>query len=155
MAGATSAAAVPQSAGQPQPAGVLELALERGVRSRSLREFWSSRWNAAFVEMNQVIIMPALRPRLGRSAASAAFVISGLMHEVAISLPVGQGFGIPTLYFTLHGAATVSEQRIGVHRWPAWLARLWTWALVLVPLPLLFHSAFRDALVLPLFGVKR
>jgi alginate O-acetyltransferase complex protein AlgI len=125
------------------------------LASRSLREFWSSRWNSAFVEMNQVIIMPVLRRRLGRWAVPATFLVSGLLHEVAISLPGGQGFGRPTLYFALHAAATVGERRIGVHRWPGWLARLWTWALVLVPLPLLFHSAFRDALILPMFGVTR
>jgi alginate O-acetyltransferase complex protein AlgI len=123
------------------------------LASRSLREFWSSRWNLAFVEMNQTIVLPAIRPLLGRLAFPATFLISGLLHELAISLPVGRGFGLPTLYFLLHAVATTGEQRLGVHRWSGWLARSWTWTLVLVPLPLLFHTAFRDALVLPLFGV--
>ena len=125
------------------------------LASRSLREFWSSRWNLAFVEMNQIIVLPAMRPLLGRLAFPATFLISGLLHELAISLPVGRGFGLPTLYFVLHGAATTGERRLGVHRWPGWLARSWTWTLVLAPLPLLFHTAFREALVLPLFGVGR
>jgi alginate O-acetyltransferase complex protein AlgI len=125
------------------------------LASRSLREFWSSRWNAAFVEMNQVFLMPVLRKRLGRWAYPAAFVVSGLLHEVAISLPVGRGFGGPTLYFAIHAGASLAEQRLGVRRWPVWLGRLWTWALVLLPLPLLFHTAFRDTLIVPLFGGAR
>jgi hypothetical protein len=31
------------------------------LTSRSLGEFWTSRWNAAFVEMNQLIVVPFLR----------------------------------------------------------------------------------------------
>ncbi|NUT33199.1 MAG: hypothetical protein HOV79_09005 [Hamadaea sp.] len=120
--------------------------------STTLRGFWSHRWNLAFVEMNQVVFLPWLRPVFGRHAIAAAFVLSGLLHELAISLPVGAGFGLPTLYFCLHAAAVSVETRLRVHRWPVTWARLWTWAWLIVPLPLLFHRAFRDALVLPLFG---
>jgi Membrane bound O-acyl transferase family len=125
------------------------------LASRDLREFWSSRWNIAFVEMNQVVFLPWLRRHLGRAAHPAVFVLSGLLHELAISLPVGTGFGLPTAYFTMHAAATHVEQRLGVRRWPGWAARLWTWALIVGPLPLLFHRAFRDTVVLPLFGGPR
>ena len=125
------------------------------LASRSLREFWSSRWNAAFVEMNQVVFLPLLSRHCGRWANQVAFLLSGLLHELAISLPVWTGFGRPTAYFTLHALAITAEGPLRVRRWPAWLARLWTWSLVLIPLPLLFHRAFRDALVLPLFGVAR
>ncbi|GIH11044.1 hypothetical protein Rhe02_91110 [Rhizocola hellebori] len=125
------------------------------LRSRSLREFWSLRWNHAFVQMNQVVFMPALRRRFGRHAAVAAFLLSGLLHELAISFPVGAGYGTPTLYFALHAAATNAEGRLKVLRWHPWARRLWTWAWLLLPLPLLFHRAFRDALVLPLVGGTR
>jgi len=36
-----------------------------------------------------------------RRALLAAFGLSGLLHEVAISLPVQAGFGLPTAYFVL------------------------------------------------------
>lgn len=120
--------------------------------STSLRGFWSHRWNLAFVEMNQVVFLPWLRPFFGRHAIAAAFILSGLLHELAISVPVGAGYGLPTLYFCLHAAAVSLESRLHVARWPVHWARLWTWAWLIVPLPLLFHRAFRDALVLPLFG---
>jgi alginate O-acetyltransferase complex protein AlgI len=122
------------------------------LASRTLREFWSLRWNTAFVEMNQVVFMPWLRAHLGRGAHVGAFVLSGLLHELAISLPVRAGFGLPTVYFALQAVATGVEHRLRVRQWPAPLGRLWTWTWLLLPLPLLFHRAFRDALVLPLFG---
>jgi alginate O-acetyltransferase complex protein AlgI len=179
------------------------------LASRSLGEFWSIRWNTAFVEMNQVFVVPFLRRCLagpvsrrvavaaaggpdavwtrggpvvpasavpaavqeavpaavqkasgrawrdaGRLARAGAFLVSGLLHELAISVPVRAGFGLPTVYFALHAVATGIEPRLGVRRWPAPLGRLWTWAWVLVPLPLLFHRAFRDGMVLPLFGAS-
>lgn len=119
--------------------------------SRSLTDFWGRRWNLAYVELNLAWLLPLLRPRLGRWAKPAAFGFSGLFHELAISVPVGRGYGGPMAYFTIHAVLTYLEPRLGVARWPAALARLWTWAWLLGPLPLLFHSAFRDALVVPLF----
>lgn len=119
--------------------------------SRSLAEFWGRRWNLAYVELNLTWLLPLLRPRLGRWATPAAFAFSGLFHELAISVPVGRGYGGPMAYFTLHAVLTYLEPRLGLARWPGLLARLWTWGWLLLPLPLLFHSAFRDALLVPLF----
>jgi hypothetical protein len=122
------------------------------LSSVSLREFWGRRWNMAFVEMNRVLVMPLLVPRIGRRAAvGCAFLISGVLHELAISVPVGRGFGGPMLYFIIHGLLVSAERPLRLTRWPRPLARLWTWAWLLVPLPLLFHTPFRDALVVPLF----
>lgn len=121
------------------------------LASRSLREFWSRRWNTAYVEMNHVVFAPLARRWCGRYANAALFVLSGLLHEAAISVPVLAGFGGPMAYFVLHAAAVHLEPRIGLPRWPRPLARLWTWCWVLLPLPLLFHAPFRDALVVPLF----
>jgi hypothetical protein len=121
------------------------------LASRSLREFWSLRWNTAYVEMNRVVFGPLARRWFGRRANAGIFLISGLLHEAAISVPVLAGFGGPTAYFLLHAVAVHAEPRIGLARWPAPLARLWTWCWILAPLPLLFHTAFRDALVAPLF----
>jgi hypothetical protein len=123
------------------------------LASRSLREFWSLRWNTAYVEMNRVVFAPFGRRWFGRHANTALFAISGLLHEAAISVPVMHGFGGPTAYFLLHAAAVHLERRIGLVHWPRPLARLWTWCWVLLPLPLLFHAPFRNALVVPLFTV--
>lgn len=112
------------------------------LASRSLRDFWTDRWNRPFVEMNRLLFMPLLRRRVGlRGAVLGAFVLSGLLHEFAISYPAGSGFGGPLLYFVLHGLAML------------WLppTRAMLWLALLAPLPLLFHGGFRHELVEPLF----
>jgi alginate O-acetyltransferase complex protein AlgI len=121
------------------------------LASRSLREFWTVRWNTAYVEMNRVVFAPLARRWFGRYANAALFALSGLLHEAAISVPVVAGFGGPTTYFLLHAAAVHAEPRIGLAHWPRPLARLWTWCWILLPLPLLFHTPFRDGLVAALF----
>jgi alginate O-acetyltransferase complex protein AlgI len=122
------------------------------VLSRSLGEFWSRRWNTAYVELNQVLFLPPLRRLLGRRRSLiAAFLLSGVFHELAISVPVQAGYGGPLAYFTLHAGLAAIEPRLRIVHWPAVAARLWTWLWVLTPLPLLFHTPFRGALVTPLF----
>lgn len=121
-------------------------------RSRTLAEFWGRRWNAPFAEMNRLLLLPAARRRLdSRGAVLAAFAASAFLHEMAISYPVRAGWGGPSAYFLLHGVLVTAEPSLGIRRWPSYLARAWTWAWVLVPLPLLFHAPFRDGLVVPLF----
>jgi alginate O-acetyltransferase complex protein AlgI len=90
--------------------------------SRSLAEFWSRRWNLAYVELNQVLFLPPLRRWFGRGAVPAAFVLSGAVHELAISVPVLAGFGGPMAYFVLHALLTEPNGTCGSptgrHRWP-------------------------------------
>ena len=119
--------------------------------SRSLAEFWTRRWNVAFVEMDRVLFLPLLRRWLSpRAAAFGVFLISGLLHELAISFPAGSGYGLPMAYFGIHAVAVYAERSIlNIQEWPIWLARTWTLLVVLVPLPLLFHEAFRSDLVIP------
>ena len=130
------------------------------LRSTSLREFWGRRWNLAFSELTALAIYRPLLPRLGRSAAVvAAFLGSGLLHEIAISLPVMAGFGLPLTYFALHGALMLAER--GLERagrplaQPAWLGRGWTLFWLAAPLPVLFHRPFLAGVVWPLLGAAR
>jgi hypothetical protein len=122
------------------------------LASRSLTEFWSRRWNLAFVEMDRLLFLPLLRPLGQLGSRLGVFVVSGLLHELAISFPAGSGWGLPSCYFALQGVLVVAERRLHPERWATPLGRLWTWAWLLIPLPLLFHAAFRAALVVPLFG---
>jgi hypothetical protein len=118
------------------------------LRSSSLEDFWGRRWNLAFVEMATQIAYRPVSDRFGPGAGRwVVFLMSGLLHEMAISLPVRQGFGLPTLYFIL--------QCIGLHaevRLTPGLQRVFALAVILLPLPLLFHRAFLAAFVWPLFG---
>jgi hypothetical protein len=127
------------------------------LRSRSLTEFWGRRWNLAFSEMTALGIYRPLAPRVGRPAAMvAAFFASGLLHEIAISLPVYRGFGLPLSYFTLHGLLRLAEQRLeraGHPVWRrAWLGRAWTLFWLVAPLPILFHRPFLAGVVWPLLA---
>ena len=125
------------------------------LRSRSLTEFWGRRWNLAFSEMTALGIYRPLEPRVGRPAAmAAAFLASGLLHEIAISLPVNRGFGLPLSYFALHGLLRLAETRLeraGHPVWRhAWLGRAWTLFWLVLPLPILFHRPFLAGVVWPL-----
>lgn len=113
--------------------------------SASLSDFWSHRWNRPFVEMNRIFFMPAMTRRFGiRFAVFSAFLISGFLHELAISFPAHGGYGGPMLYFLIQGTLTLLERRLRIR------GRLWTALVVLVPVPILFHQPFRHALILPM-----
>jgi alginate O-acetyltransferase complex protein AlgI len=123
-------------------------------KSTSLREFWGKRWNMAFSEMTAQIAYRPLKQHMSTEQAMLlSFLLSGLLHEIAISLPVNAGYGLPMLYFTLHAAAMLAEakstglQRLLKH--PIF-SRIWVMGLLILPLPLLFHQAFILRVLTPL-----
>jgi alginate O-acetyltransferase complex protein AlgI len=119
-------------------------------RAESLGEFWSRRWNLAFSEMTALAVYRPIAVRAGRKAALAtAFLFSGLLHEVAISLPVRAGYGRPLLYFAIHGVLTQMERERGP------FGRMVTLLAVVLPLPLLFHPPFLRGVIWPLLGPSR
>jgi Membrane bound O-acyl transferase family len=101
------------------------------LRSTSLAEFWGRRWNRAFSQMTAVAVYRPLAHRSGPGPAlAAAFVGSGLLHELAISVPVRAGYGMPLGYFALHGVLNLVERRLAraghsIDRVP-WVGRAWT-----------------------------
>lgn len=122
------------------------------LQSVTLTEFWSRRWNRAFVEMNQILFLRPLHRRLGAAgAAVGVFAVSGILHEMAISYPAGRGWGGPLAYFVLHGLLVLLESRWKAENWSRTARSLWTWSCLLVPLPILFHAPFRQTCILPLF----
>lgn len=129
---------------------------DRPLAARSLGEFWGRRWNLPFTEMTQRAVYRPLQRPLGRDGAAVlAFGFSGLLHEIAISLPVDAGYGWPMLYFVLHGGATRIEPRLrGAFERRRWLAHAWTLLWLGLPLPLLFHEPFVTGVVWPLLGIR-
>jgi hypothetical protein len=129
------------------------------LRSQSLTEFWSRRWNLAFSEMLALTVYRPLAGAVGRrTAVFLSFLGSGILHELAISVPVRAGYGLPTLYFSLHGLLTLLEQEMARRGWPierlGWLARLWTLGWLVAPLPLLFHPWFICGVIWPIAGMS-
>jgi alginate O-acetyltransferase complex protein AlgI len=77
---------------------------------------------------------------------------------LAISLPVQAGYGLPLLYFCLHGMVVLLERRVDWLKrfllYRPWLAHVWTLGWLLLPLPLLFHPYFLKGVVWPLIGMQ-
>lgn len=110
------------------------------LRARTLAEFWGRRWNLAFRDLTHRFLFRPLRRRLGpRGALIAGFTASGLVHDLVISLPAGGGFGGPTIYFVVQGVALAQRRT----------SRAWMFAVLLVPLPLLFHAPFVLRVIVP------
>lgn len=123
--------------------------------STSLSEFWSRRWNLAFSEMTAIAVYRPLHAQFGTSAAVlAGFAFSGVVHELAITVPVMSGFGGPLGYFLLHGVLVLLERRFG------WPGRCGAWYRIVIlislvgPLPWLFPPVFLREIVWPLAGIE-
>jgi hypothetical protein len=123
------------------------------ARATSLAEFWGVRWNAAFHRLAQDLVFRPLRRRVGAIAAMMiVFLISGIIHDLIISLPARGGYGLPTLYFLIQGVAFLFERSkvsraIGLrHGFAGWLFM----ALVTAgPVFWLFHPAFINRVIIP------
>ena len=119
----------------------------------SLSDFWSRRWNVAFRDVAHRFVLRPLVPSLGAKGATlAAFLFSGLIHDLVISLPVGAGGGRPTMYFILQGIAVLIERsslgkRVGLGE--GWRGRLFAAVVLLLPIGLLFHPPFVLKAILP------
>lgn len=127
--------------------------------SKSLGEFWGRRWNLAFSEMTAIGVYRPVSAVAGRRVGLfAAFAASGVLHELAISLPVKAGYGLPMTYFAIHGGLVVAERALEARGRPisghAALGRLWTIFWLVAPLPVLFHPPFLAGTMWPILGIE-
>ena len=135
------------------------------LHSKTISEFWGRRWNLAFNRLAfEFISRPIARhfgarsscdtalrsPRIstlhfGRAIATlTAFLVSGLIHELVISLPAGAGYGLPTAYFLLQGIGILFERAL-----PQIRGRIFTILITAVPAFWLFHPPFVHNVILP------
>jgi predicted DCC family thiol-disulfide oxidoreductase YuxK len=119
----------------------------------SLSDFWSRRWNLAFHQLaEREIFRPLLRRTNASFAFFATFLMSGVVHDIVISIPARGGYGKPTCYFLLQGLGVLAERSafgksLGLNR--GWRGRAFAWLMTLAPVPLLFHEPFITRIILP------
>jgi Membrane bound O-acyl transferase family len=141
-----------------QKAGVAaEPIMSAPLRSTCLAEFWGKRWNLGFRQLAHELVFRPLYRRWGADAAGfVVFVVSGLIHDLVISVPARGGYGFPTLYFLLQGAGVAVERsqfgkRFGLGRG----VRGWCFMVIFLTVPVfgLFHPPFVLRVILPFMRV--
>src|SRR5579862_3392710 len=126
------------------------------LRAHSLSEFWGRRWNTAFHELAERFAFQPLRSSVGLVGATlASFGVSGLIHELVITMPARGGYGLPTAYFLFQGAAVCLERsrygrRLGLGR--GWRGRTFAFAVAAGPAFWLFPPVFVRNVVMPMLS---
>jgi predicted DCC family thiol-disulfide oxidoreductase YuxK len=128
--------------------------MECPIYATSLVEFWGKRWNTAFHELVfRFTFRPLRRLTTPTVAMLLVFGLSGLIHELVISVPARGGYGWPTLYFLIQGAGVILERSRfgrflelgrGVRGW------LFTFLITVASAFWLFHPPFVKHVILPM-----
>jgi len=140
-----------------QRAGIrAEPIMQRPLASQSLSELWGKRWNLGFRKLSYSLVFRPLQRRFGVVAGTlGAFLASGLIHELVISVPARAGYGLPTAYFLAQGVGVLAERSAAGQRL-GWghgkLGRLWAALIAVGPLFCLFHPWFVLRVMLPFLG---
>jgi hypothetical protein len=111
--------------------------------AKSLNDFWSNRWNnwvrdwlrqisRHFFSKNRVLLL------------FYSFVISGLFHELMVSLPyaINTGksvWGLMMTYFAIQGLGFFIEKKFLSNN--LILKKIWCWTVIILPSPLFVNDA--------------
>jgi hypothetical protein len=131
--------------------------MNRPLAATSLSEFWGRRWNTAFRDLTHRFLFRPCAAWFGaRWGILVGFLFSGAIHDLVISVPARGGYGGPTCFFAVQGAAMVFERsafgrRIGLGS--GWSGRLFAIAVLVVPAGLLFHRPFVVGIIVPFMRV--
>lgn len=137
-----------------QSLGVNAIPIMSGpLRSTSLSEFWGKRWNLGFRQLSYDLIFRPLQKSWGVWAAGfLVFIVSGVLHDLVISVPARGGYGLPTAYFILQGlGVTVERSKFGKQFGLREGTRGWLFTVVITAGPAfwLFHPPFVLHVILP------
>jgi len=130
--------------------------MQSPAAATSLSHFWGGSWNTAFTDLVHENLFKPLTRRAGpRGAVLLVFLISGLLHELVISVPARGGYGLPTVYFAFQGLWLLFEhskpgQALGLGS--GW--RGWCIVALIAGLPslYLFHPPFIHNVILPMLN---
>jgi len=138
-----------------QRAGVpVEPLMRAPLCATSLGDFWGRRWNTGFHRLAHQWAFRPLARRFGMAwATMGVFLASGLIHDLVISVPARGGYGWPTAYFVLQGAAILFERStvgraLGLAR--GLCGRAFAILLTAGPAFGLFHPIFVHHVILPM-----
>jgi hypothetical protein len=127
--------------------------MRKPLAAQSLSDFWGNRWNLGFRPLTHALVFQPLRKRAGNPLATlAAFLMSGLVHELVISTPARAGYGLPTVYFLIQGLGVVIERSaLGERLSLGQGIRGWLWMALFTAGPIywLFHPPFVHRVILP------
>jgi Membrane bound O-acyl transferase family len=130
-----------------------EAIMRSPIRSQSLSEFWGKRWNRGFRQCAHDLIFVPLSEHVALGFASfLVFALSGLIHDLVISLPAKAGYGLPTGYFLAQGLGVIVERsRFGrkCDLGTGLRGRVFTIMVAAGPAFCLFHPPFVRRIILP------
>ena len=127
--------------------------MNRPLAATSLSDFWGRRWNTAFRDLTyQFLFRPCVALYGPRWGILLGFLVSGVVHDLVISVPAQGGYGRPTMFFAIQGGAMIAERsragrRIGLGDGPR--GRLFAMVMLLAPVGLLFHRPFVIGIIVP------
>lgn len=127
--------------------------MNRPLASERVSEFWGKRWNTAFRDLTYRFLFRPLTIKLGlRRATVVGFAVSGLVHELVISVPAHGGYGGPTLFFCIQAVALLVERSahgrsIGLGH--GWRGKLYTLLVLILPAYGLFSPPFVRNIIVP------
>lgn len=125
--------------------------MQNPVGALTLSDFWGHRWNRAFRDLVYPLLFQPLARRHGPHVALwSTYLVSGLAHELVVSVPAQGGYGLPTLYFLLQAFGIVMEKKFPVkHSVAGWLR---THLFTAAPAFFLFHPPFVERVMIPFFN---
>lgn len=131
-----------------------QFVMRKPLLADSLSDLWGSRWNLPFRDMmHRLVLRPLSAPAGSTTAMFAVFLVSGLLHEMVISVPARGGYGLPTAYFLLQACGVLLERsrpgrRMGLRNgWRGWL---FAFLVAVLPAVLLLNPPFIFQVGVPL-----
>ncbi|PQJ29821.1 MBOAT family protein [Rubritalea profundi] len=112
--------------------------------TRGFEDFWGKRWNLAYSQLMVRAVKRPIQQMFGaKIALFCVFIVSGILHELAITVPVQAGYGLPTCFFLVQGVLTTLEKR------ESFVSAILCGASLVLGLNFLFPTVFVEAVILP------
>jgi hypothetical protein len=113
--------------------------------ARSLREFWSVRWNRLIGRwLREHCYSPFARRKQETVGLIASFVVSAGMHLYLISVLLDVQWGlIMSTLFLVQAPLLWAEDVLHIRRRPTWVGRVWTLGMLMLLSPLFTEPVLR------------